>query len=229
MKTNVKTKNLWNHEYSEGQIIPSSIREDPSHALLLFNELLQFRKMERVLDSGCGNGRNAFYLAKLGVNVDCFDFSSNALSLVSNRAKQLGLVDKICIHEGNLENGFHFQQESFDLCLDFYVFCHFLDEQIKRQYIAELWRVTKTDGFVVSTVFPPWDKYYHDLGISIHKPFIVTDPANGITKEFYTKANFKKQFSPLFEVKYFVELEFFDIVQSVPYKRNILAMALQKS
>ena len=67
-------KPIWDREYSEACVIPSSSREAPSHALLLFSELLGFRDMKRALDAGCGNGRNSLYLAQFGVQVEAIDF-----------------------------------------------------------------------------------------------------------------------------------------------------------
>jgi hypothetical protein len=91
-----------------------------------------------------------------------------------------------------------------------------------------LWRVTKPGGFTISTLFTPWDGYYRPLVTASHTPIVVTDPPNGITKELYNKASFRKQFTPPFKVEYFIELEFEDIVQSRTYHINILAMALRK-
>lgn len=228
MAEQLTTKMLWNHEYSKGQVIPSSTRETPSQALLLFSELLGFRNMKRALDAGCGNGRNSLYLASLGLKVDSLDVSSVALAEVCNRSQRSGLLDRISAHESNLKDALPFEPESFDLCLDFYVFCQFLDDRMKRHYVAELWRVTRLGGYTLSALFPPWDGYYGRLAKTTCEPIVVKDPANGIAKELYTKENFQGWFVPPFEVQYFVELEFEDIVQGKPYRRNILTMALQK-
>ena len=55
---------LWDREYSDLKVIPSSTRQLPSKPLVLFAEILDFRKMRKVLDAGCGIGRNAIYLAQ---------------------------------------------------------------------------------------------------------------------------------------------------------------------
>jgi len=223
-----RMKMLWNYEYLEGRVIPSTTREAPSHALVLFEELLGFANMTRALDAGCSNGRNSLYLASLGLRVDSLDISSVALTELRNRIRISGLMDRICVHECNLEDALPFKPESFDLCLDFYIFCHFLDERVKRQYVAELWRVTKPGGYTLSTVFPPWDGYYGRLTTTGREPIIVKDPANGIVKELYTKENFNAWFAPPFMLRYFIKLEFEDMVQGKLYHRDILAMAVQK-
>ena len=41
----------------------------------------------RVLELGCGNGRNATYLASLGCGVDAVDFSAQAIEWARERAE----------------------------------------------------------------------------------------------------------------------------------------------
>ena len=45
----------------------------------------------RVLELGCGHGRNATYLASLGCSVDAVDFSAQAIEWARERAKQAGV------------------------------------------------------------------------------------------------------------------------------------------
>ena len=46
----------------------------------------------RVLELGCGHGRNATYLASLGCSVDAVDFSAQAISWARERARQAGAM-----------------------------------------------------------------------------------------------------------------------------------------
>lgn len=218
---------IWNKEYSETQAIPSSTREAPSQALLLFAELLSFRNMKRVLDAGCGNGRNSIYLASLGLQVDAVDYSPVAISEVERKIEENQLTGKVNIWERNLDDPFPFASNTFDLCLDFYVFCHFQDEQLRRHYINELCRVTKPGGYTLSVLFSPEDEYYKRVALPIGEN-IVKDPANNVVKVLYTKDSFRQQFSPPFKVEYFTEFEFKDLVQNKKFRRDILVMALKK-
>lgn len=219
---------LWDREFSELQVIPSSTRNAPAKALVLFSELLGFRGMKRALDAGCGNGRNSLYLAEMGLHVDAVDFSQAAIHATEERCKKAGVQGKVMLHEHNFQRPLPFEGDSFDLSLDFYVLCHFLDEETKQRYISELFRVTEPNGYLISALFAPSDEYYARLVGQESNPRVVVDPANGIAKQLYTKNEFRSIFTPSFIVEYLIEFEFEDIVRGKVYRRDILAMALRK-
>ena len=219
---------IWDNEYSKAHIIPSSVRESPSQALLLFTELLGMRRLHHALDAGCGNGRNSLYLAQLGLQVNAIDFSSAGLNEAAKRVAKAGFTGNVTLDKGSLEEVFPFQANYFDVCLDFYVFCHFLDKNLKLHYVEELLRVTRPGGYLITTLFSPKDEYYASLVQPGSQPNIVKDPANGIVKELYPEEGFKKAFAPPFHLQYFVGFEFDDMVLGKSYHRHILAMALQK-
>ena len=127
-------KELWEREYSTLKVIPSSTRTLPSKALLLFSEILGFENMHYVLDAGCGIGRNSIYLAQKGCDVHAVDFSETALDQLHKTALEAGVRHKIHTYNCSLEDPFPFQENSFDLVLDSYVFCHFTDEHFKQNY-----------------------------------------------------------------------------------------------
>ena len=226
---NTSRREIWDREFSELRVIPSSTRNTPSKALLLFSGLLRFRDMKRALDVGCGNGRNSLYLAETGLLVDAADFSQVAIQTTKGRCERAGLAERVQVHEHDLQHALPFKAETFDLSLDFYVSCHFLDAQMKQRYISELFRTTKPGGYLISALFAPSDEYYNELDRDQRGPHIVVDPTNGIAKQLYTRDEFRSTFSPPFIVDYLVEFEFSDVVLDKVYRRNILAMALRKA
>jgi len=219
---------LWDAEYTN-PIIPGSNRRSPSHALTFFEELLSLKGVRSALDVGCGNGRNSVYLASFGAAVEAIDFSRVALNSAKSLATERGLGGKIHFRFGNLNDGLPFDSDSFDLCLDMYVFCHFTDENSKQHHVNELFRVTKPGGHVISALFTPRDEYYSLMRTSNGVSNIVKDPTNGITKELYEEMTFRRWYSPPFEVRYSTELDFADKVLGKSYQRRILALALQKT
>lgn len=220
---------IWDREYSTHKVIPSSTRTLPSKALTLFSELLQFQNGLKVLDAGCGIGRNAVYLALKGCEVHAVDFSDAALHQLDLLARQERVDQKLTSYKSLLEEPFPFEDNSFDLVLDSYVFCHFTDTNLKLHYREELHRVTKPGGAIFSSLFSVDDEYYADILKSEgNSGKIVVDPNNGITKELYTEEEIKKFFSERFNLQYFVEFQFQDVVLGAPYRRNIFAMVLRR-
>jgi len=218
---------VWDREYDTLRVIPSSTRALPSKPLLLFSELLNFGRFERVLDAGCGIGRNAIYLAQKGCQVEAVDLSSAALRTLNSTALSLGLQERITTHNCKLESVFPFESGFFDLVLDSYVFCHFTDDAFRENYRKELHRVTKPGGVVFSSTFSFADEYYQKiLSNGGGKLNLVTDPNNGITKRLYTEQEIKEFFSAAFDLLYFVNFQFRDVVLGEVYLRSIFAMVL---
>ncbi len=68
------------------------VPEFPDEEMVAFTDHL-WRKLapgERVLDVGCGRGRNTFYLARAGFEVDGVDVSRLALSIACARSRDWG-------------------------------------------------------------------------------------------------------------------------------------------
>lgn len=222
-------KSLWEREYSTLKVIPSSARTSPSKALRLFSQLIDFTTIHRVLDVGCGIGRNSVYLAQKGCDVFAIDFCDTALTHLINMAKKAGVIHDIHPTNCLLQDYFPFRDRSFELVLDSYVFCHFTEEPLKKHYRNELHRVTKPGGIIYISLFSTTDGYYRPMITRPEDPrVIVVDPHNGIKKQLYTEQDIKAFFCESFTLLYFVNLEFEDLVLGQPYWRSVFALLLRK-
>ena len=99
-----------------------------------------------VLDAGCGRGNHACELARrFGFQVKGLEIADANLKIARNAVIEGGLVDKVEIIEGSIEN-IPFQDEIFDL-----VWCRdmLMHAQNLRQGIEETSRVLKRDGWMV--------------------------------------------------------------------------------
>jgi SAM-dependent methyltransferase len=105
----------------------------------------------RVLELGCGHGRNAVYLASLGCSVDAVDFSALAIGEARKRAEQAGcLVNFWCssIFDAGFPDG------SYDLVYDSGCF-HHLPPHRRKSYVELVHRVLKPDGSYGLVCFRP--------------------------------------------------------------------------
>jgi SAM-dependent methyltransferase len=220
---------MWDCEYGEVQLIPSSTRPLPSKALVQYEGLLDFSGLSPVLDAGCGNGRNSIYLASKGCTVDAVDLSPVALALVRQRALAAEVSHKIRIHQQVLKAPWPFSDATFRLVLDSYVFCHILEQKKQIEYRNELHRVLQPSGLLYSSVFCTDDAYYQELADngSLARP-VVQDPHNGVRKYLYTEEGFKEFFSECFRIIYFSKFQFDDVVAGRTFRRSILSLILEK-
>jgi SAM-dependent methyltransferase len=67
----------WNEKYSKTG--PQTFVKDPSKWLVAHEELLAEHPKGKALDLACGLGRNSFFLAELGFEVDAIDISDVAI------------------------------------------------------------------------------------------------------------------------------------------------------
>lgn len=105
----------------------------------------------RVLELGCGHGRNAVYLASRGCSVDAVDFSAEAISWARERARQAGVaVEFQCcsIFDATFTAG------SYDLVYDSGCF-HHLPPHRRQDYAALVHRALKPGGSYGLVCFRP--------------------------------------------------------------------------
>jgi SAM-dependent methyltransferase len=117
--------------------------------IYLFDQLLKdrFTPQMRVLDAGCGGGRNLIYFLREGYQVFGVDKSKEAIDHVQK------LASKLAPHllEGNFRTEsvekMSFANSSFDLVISSAVLHFAHDEEHWQQMVGEMWRVLKVGGF----------------------------------------------------------------------------------
>ncbi len=105
----------------------------------------------RALELGCGNGRNAIYLASQGCSVDAVDFSARAIGWARERAASAGAqVDFQCcsIFDAALVAG------SYDLVYDSGCFHHLLPHR-RQDYVGLVGSALKPGGSYGLVCFRP--------------------------------------------------------------------------
>jgi SAM-dependent methyltransferase len=128
-------------EFYQSGLVPWD-RPDPPPEVLAFVPTLP---VGRALDLGCGLGRAALYLARLGWQADGVDFIPQAITEATARAGQAGLLDKVRFHLGPVTQ-LDFLSGPYDFALD--VGCaHSFNPDELRAYHQELLRLLKPKGY----------------------------------------------------------------------------------
>jgi len=116
--------------------------------IYLFDQLLKGRITSemRVLDAGCGSGRNLVYFFRSGFNTSGVDQSSEAIAQIQSLAAQLAPhLPEDNFRAAAIEQ-MPFDDESFDVVISSAVLHFARDEAHWRSMVREMWRVLKPGG-----------------------------------------------------------------------------------
>jgi tellurite methyltransferase len=118
--------------------------------IYLLDQILKGRitKDMRILDAGCGSGRNMVYFLRNGFEVHAVDRSEAAIRAVQLLGARLSLTwSNDNARVGNIEQ-MRFARESFDFVISNAVL-HFAENEAHFQrMLFELWRVLKPGGLL---------------------------------------------------------------------------------
>ncbi len=105
----------------------------------------------RALDLGCGNGRNAIFLAQLGFTVEGVDYAHQAIDWASERARCAGQA--VQWHCSSVFD-FRYEAGAYDLVYDSGCF-HHLPPHRRRSYVERVSAALKPGGWFGLTCFRP--------------------------------------------------------------------------
>jgi tellurite methyltransferase len=112
----------------------------------------------RLLDIGCGEGRNAVFFARNGYEVTAFDLSSVGVEKTTRLAERAGV--RVDVFQADI-NLYHLEQE-YDILFSTGVL-HYIPPQLRAGTLGHYRQCTASGGLNVFSVF-------------VHKPFIPPAP-----------------------------------------------------
>lgn len=228
MAASYYAQSRWDLEYLGSATIPSSSRTKPAHALVNVSKDLKLSG-KRVLDLGCGNGRNAVFLASQGCDVTAVDASGTALKLLQKSVRNGAHRTKISAFQFDIRNALPFYDCEFDLVLDSYCLCHFLDFNELTKIIGECYRVLKFGGKLLTIQLSDQDRYYLERTESREQfGHISMDPVNGIRKLHFHTESFIQTCAKDFSQHAPHKTRFLDSVNGVSYERDVFSCVLEK-
>jgi len=118
--------------------------------IYIFDQLLkgQIQKEHRILDAGCGRGRNHYYFAKEGYDLYAFDRNEEVLNEAIDQAKRLGYNALGNFAKADMVN-MPYKDKHFDWVINIAVL-HFAENREHfEQMLSELWRVCRNGGKII--------------------------------------------------------------------------------
>ena len=221
----------WEREYRNPKLVTG--KAEPQNDVKRY---LKFLKKEekvsfdalRVLDLGCGTGRNANYLAEMigegtkpdMVMVTGFEISKTALNVAKERASDAGLrVDYKIQSIGEI---YPCEDETFGLILDI-TSSNSLNEKEREIYLKETHRVLKSGGyFFVRALCKDGDTNVKELlkrsSGKEHDTYINTEMK--LTERVFSKEDFIKTYTPYFLIQILEKKTGYAHFNGRIYKRN---------
>jgi SAM-dependent methyltransferase len=188
--------NIWNKVYSNDS---SFFGDQPSKFALIFYENFIKNKIKKVLELGCGQGRDSLFFASKGLYVHAIDSSKVAIENLTTKTKELNL--DINLRYINAVEGLPFSNGYFDA-----VYSHmfynmgFSDDELKFLF-NESKRVLKSKGILSFSVRNDKDIMYKKgtkLSGSIYD-------INGFQIRFFTKEDIKFFVNDNFKIQNIIE------------------------
>lgn len=138
----------WGKFYSNKDKPIPFFTNDPDENLVSYIESNIF-KPGKVLDIGCGNGRNSLYLAKKQYEVHGIDFSQTSIEWAREKALESSLnVDFINISIFDFETPDNNYDYIYDAgCL------HHIKPHRRNKYLSKISKMLKDDGYYALTCF----------------------------------------------------------------------------
>lgn len=230
----LKKQSAWEKEYQKPLLVTK--KEGPQNFIVQFLKYLKKEKglsMSdlRVLDLGCGTGRNSNYLAERGNLVFGLDLAANALKLASERAEKAGLSEQTKYLRQSIGDKLPFEDNSFDLILDITA-SNSIKSSEREVYLKESSRVLKPGGFMIlRTLCKDGDQNA--------KKLLETNPGGeldtyflkdlGITERVFSEVDLKNLYGRYFYFDKLVKDVGYPQIKGITYKRKYwLAIMIKK-
>lgn len=198
-----KQQIAWDNEYRNPKLVTK--KEEPQADTLRFFKFLKkeegFRVEDRkVLDLGCGTGRNSNYLAGRDNSVIGMEFSKIALELAIKRAQENNL--KVDYRLGNIGQPYDIESNSLDLVLDV-TSSNSLNEEEREVYLKEVHRVLKPGAyFFVRALSKEANKNVKNLLKKFpgkeRDTYVITEIA--LTERVFSREDFISFYSKFFKI-----------------------------
>ncbi|MFD1738894.1 class I SAM-dependent methyltransferase [Bacillus salitolerans] len=133
--------------------IPFFVNAPDENLVSYFNN--QIITSGKVLELGCGPGRNAIYFAEKGCFIDAVDLSSESLKWASERAYERNISVNF-IHKNIFE--LDIEENTYDIIYDSGCFHHIAPHR-RMSYLHLVKRALKPNGYFAMTSFIPNGKY----------------------------------------------------------------------
>lgn len=222
-------KAAWTSEYAN-KGIPSSFKEDPSEAAIFFLDYLKSHHLPKgkLVDLGCGKGRNSLYFAKEGFEVTSLDFVEENIQTLKAVCEKQHL--NLQPHCHDLTKPFPLPTNSFDYGMDIFCFKHLVEKKERQNYLQELQRILKPKAYYLISLASVEDGFYGPLlkDSPRAEEGIIKDPYAGVFSVLHTQETVQEEFAFGFDCVTAFEKWSRSFMHGKEYPRCVLTFILRK-
>jgi len=147
----------WEETFSEK---PEMFGPEPSDPARKAVEIFKKEGKKKILELGCGQGRDTLFLVQNGFKVYALDYSQTGLEAINKKAQELGLSELIETKVHDVRNPLSFDDEFFDAAFSHMLYCMALTTAELQFLSEEVRRVLKPGGLNIYTVRHTGDAHY---------------------------------------------------------------------
>ncbi|MCX6703752.1 MAG: class I SAM-dependent methyltransferase [Candidatus Zambryskibacteria bacterium] len=224
-------KSAWEKEYRNPTFLTKEM-EPQADTVRFFKFLKKEENVElegkKLLDLGCGTGRNSLYAHELGLEAHGIDISKNAISHGLEYAKRMSVA--VDLQVGSIGEKLSFANEEFDILLDV-TSSNSLSEKEREIYLEEMYRMLRPGGYVyVKALCKEGDTNAKELLKRFPGPEVDTYilPEQKITERVWTKKDFTDFYSRKFKIIHLEMKETYTTMGDRKYKRRFWMGYLKK-
>lgn len=210
-------RSRWDSTYSSNQDFFGKEASQLGRSAL---PVFQGHQAKKILELGCGQGRDTIFLAENGMEVTALDYSETGLCQIKERADSFGVQGSVALKVGDARNGLPFDDGSFDGCFSHMFFTMQLTEKELAFIFAEVLRVLRPGGLNIYSVRNVHDPHF---GKGKHFGEDMWQNPLGFVVHFFSEEKVRRLASG-YEVLWIKEFD----DPSPPFTKKLYEVALQK-
>lgn len=224
-------ENAWEKEYRYPTFLTKEM-EPQADTVRFFKFLKKEEKFafegKKLIDLGCGTGRNSFYATELGFDAYGIDISKIAVSEGIQYAKEKNI--HVNLQVGSIGEKLGHADHEFDVALDV-TSSNSLSESEREVYLEEMHRVLKPGGYAyIKALCKDGDTNAKELLKRFPGPEMDTYvlPEQKITERVWTKKDITDFYTRKFKILKLEMKESYTTMNDRRYKRRFWLVYLQK-